>query len=112
MPPACGSRTVESGLGENLARNLNIIEWNRARAADLNFLVPLAGNQHNVSCLGLGNGNRDCGSPVGLDGVLGSCPLEANQRIVDDGARIFAARIIGSKDNEITAPSRRLAHEG
>src|SRR5215469_6371202 len=112
MPPACRSRTVVSGPGENLARNLNIIERDRARAADLNFLVSFAGNQHNVSRLGLANCNCDGGLPVGLDCVLGSCPFQASQGIVDDGARIFAARIVGSKDNEITAVSRGLAHQG
>src|SRR6185436_4513511 len=51
--------------GERRARHLDVVERQHALADDLVFLVPLAGNQHEIARSRVANGALDRGLAIG-----------------------------------------------
>src|SRR6266496_2022183 len=77
----------------------------------LNLLVSLAGEQHNVTRPRLLDCQRNGSTAVHFDDVPRSILLQADQSIVDDGRRIFAAGIIRRQHRQIAPSPRSLAHQ-
>ena len=107
--PACSHSNPAAR--KRLARDFHVVKGMRSFARDLHLLVSLAGEQHDVSGARFADGQRNRFAAVDFDGVFHAGLLQTHQRVVDDGARIFAARIVGSEHDEIAASSRGLAHQ-
>jgi hypothetical protein len=73
--------------------------------------VSFSGNEHYISGMRFANGESKCGSTVRFGSPLGSRTLQSDNRVVDDGQRIFTARIVGGEYDKITALSCRSAHQ-
>ena len=54
----------------------------------------------------------NCLAAVRFHHVLQRPPAAAHHRVIHDGQRIFAPRIVRSKHNKIAAAARSLAHQG
>ena len=96
---------------KRLARHRDIVERMRTFARDLHLLVAFAREQHDVAGARFRDRQRNRFAAVDFHAVFHAGPLQAHQRVIDDGPRIFAARIVGSEHDEIAASPRRLAHQ-
>ena len=103
---------VIAGLGENIFRNFHIVEWDGTGSGYLHLLVSLARKQHDVARSGLADRDSDGRPAVRFLHVFDTGTLQSDDSVIHDGERVFAARIIGSQDHEIAAPSGSFAHEG
>src|SRR6516225_10637368 len=73
--------------------------------------MSFAGDENDVT----GTSFRDCERngfvAIRFDFVFCARALQADHRVVDDGERIFAARIVGGQYGEIAAASGSFTHE-
>src|SRR5205823_13581172 len=90
---------------------LAIIERSRSRARNLDFLMPLSCDQDDVALSRLSNGQPYCGCAIRLSLVGRARALQSDNGIVDDGKRVFAARVVGREHNKVATPSRCFAHQ-
>src|ERR1700681_5115263 len=74
--------------------------------------MSAARDQHNVSWIRCGGRQRDGGFAIRLGAVSRPRALQPHDSVINDGKRIFAARIVRGQDYEIAAPSGSLAHQG
>src|SRR5512146_2810560 len=88
-----------------------IVEEKNAFASGLSLLVSFTGNQHDVPGLCLSEGLRDCLSPVRLEDIGRTRPLQTQQSIIHDRQRIFTPWIIRGEYHKITAIAGSLAHQ-
>src|SRR5207302_893900 len=103
-------RIEASGL-QGVAGDLNIIEGNFSGASGLSFFVSFAGDQHNVTGLGLTDCELDGATAISLDLILSAAALESWKHLRDDFHRIFAAGIVRGDDYIVAALSRSRGHE-
>ena len=73
--------------------------------------MALAGNQYHVAGHGLNQGQPDGFFSLRLNFIARAGLSEAGQRIVNNLQRLFTARIVRSKDNEIASLACRLSHQ-
>ena len=66
----------------------------------LGVFVALAGDQHHIGGRCLGNGQRNGGGAVGL-GAHGVASDGALQNLVQDGRRVFAARVVAGHHHPV-----------
>ena len=98
-------------MHEGFAGNLQIVEGDDTLARLLVLLVPLAGDQDDVTGLGLVNSQLDGLVAVRLKRVANASALKPQQSVVHDGDGIFATRIIAGEDDEVAAIAGRFSHE-
>src|SRR5271157_321842 len=100
-----------TGLMQSFPGDLNVVEGDHALFGLLMLLVSLARNQYDVSCLGFMNRQFDGAATVGLQRIADASALQPGQRVVHDGDRVLAARIVAGEHDEIAAATGSFAHE-
>src|SRR5579863_3160396 len=83
----------------------------RPFARDLQLLVTLSGEENDISRPCFTDGQRNRLVAIDLDGIFRSGSLETYLGVVDDGAGVLAAGIVGGEHDKIAAAPGCLAHE-
>src|SRR5204862_7949750 len=93
--PVCragaGSRMRRRQPPERIAGDLAVVERDRAVGEFLSLLVPLAGDQDDVTVTGDSNRALDRGGPVRLDFDFAG---DSTEHLVDDRLRVLAAWVV------------------
>ena len=97
---------------QRFTRYFHIIKGNDLPFGYLRFLMAFPGEQYDVAGRGVLNDERDGLAAIGLHCIFHTRFLQSNDGIVDDGERIFGARVIGGEHDEIASLAGGLAHQG
>src|ERR1700722_19551506 len=95
-----------------IGSNRGIVEWDGSGGENLYLFVTFSGKQDDVSWLCGADGDLDGGAAVRLDDAARAGGLDAGEGLGEDGAGVFAARVVARKDHEVAALAGGSAHPG
>src|SRR5438270_1588453 len=96
---------------QRFAGDFDIIKMEASGASGLSFFVSFAGDQHNVTGLGLADCQVDGLAAVGLDLIWSFAGVQNRQRLRDDFHGILAARIIRGQNHVVATRAGDRAHQ-